>query len=159
MSVSVTVAPTVTTVETLDTNPDAAAAAQRRITWAAFNDTLTLNATSNPPATKHSGFVKTLVAGVATVDLTALTGADGAAINGTGLKLQVLRVKNLGANDLVVSTGASNGYNFGGPVTIKPGGTLLLYQPEGLPDVAAGAKNIDLAGNTTQQSRWTCVLG
>jgi hypothetical protein len=93
------------------------------------------------------------------VDLTALTGTNAATVDGTGLKLQVLRVKNLGANDLTISTGASNGYNFGGPVVIKAGGIAMIYQPEGLPDVAAGVKNIDMAGTTTQTSEWTLVLG
>lgn len=159
MSVTATVAFTCTVAETLPNNTDSAADANRKVTHGAFDETFTLNATSNPPATTFAGFVKALTAGAATIDLTALTGTNGATVNGTGLKVQVLRVKNLGANDLTISTGASNGYNFGGSAVIKPGALFMIYVVDGLPDVAAGAKNIDLAGTTTQTSEWSIVMG
>jgi hypothetical protein len=159
VSVQVTFAPTVTVVETLDGNTNSAAAAQRKVTHAEFNDSLTLNATSNPPATKFAGFLLTLTAGAATVNLAALTGTNGATVDGTGLKVQVLRVKNLGANDLAISEGASNGYAIGGTRTIKPGGIETIYSPEGFADIAAADRNIDAAGTGTQTSEWTIVMG
>ena len=160
MSVTVTVAPHVTTVETIDEGADSADAAQRRVTHAAFNDTIQLTATSNPPATEHSGFVKSLVAGAATIDLTALTGVDNSTIDGTGLKVQLIRVKNLGANNLTISEGAANGYAIGGTRTVYAnGGIEYIYAPEGLADIAAADRTIDLAGTGTQQSEWTIILG
>lgn len=159
MPITTTVALQVTTVETLDGNPDSADPAQRKITHAAFNETLTLGATSNPVAQKHAAFVKALVAGAVTIDLTALTAANGAVLDATGLKLQALKVKNLGANNLTINTGAVNGYNFGGSRIVYPGGTEVIYANGALPAVSATVKTIDLTGTGTQTSQWTLILG
>ncbi|MCP4640736.1 MAG: hypothetical protein GY851_09900, partial [bacterium] len=50
------------------------------------------------PATKTARWTTTLTAGAATIDLTSLTGANGASVTATGLKLQMLGIKPGSAN-------------------------------------------------------------
>lgn len=161
MSVSLQYAANLTAKETLEGNTDAIAATSRIVTWSAFDNAGTYTATTTPPVTKIAGKTAALVAGVLTIDLTALTGwgANGANVDGTTLKLQFLRIKNLGANDMTFSTGASNGYNFGGPLTVKAGCETLHKFNDNLPDVAAGVKNIDVAGTAAQTAEITLVFG
>lgn len=162
MSVSVTYASTCTVVETLAQNTDSAPASTRKITHSEFDSTATLNADSTPPATTVAAFVQALTTGAATIDLTALTGTNGGTINGTGLKVQVLKVKNLGANALTITPGASNGYDILGAsssVTLASGQEIMLFGNDAVEDVASGAKTIDLSGTGSQTSEWMIVLG
>ena len=158
MSVSASVSFLCTVAETLPNNTDSASDANRKVTHAAFDETFTLTAASAVPATTFAGFVKALTAGAATIDLTSLTGTNGATVNGTGLRLQVLRVKNLGANDLTFATGASNGYVVG-THTVKTNGIVMFYFADGLADIDGTHKTIDLTGTTTQTSEWSLVMG
>ncbi len=162
MSVSVNYAATVTVQETLGTNTGSAPAATRVITHSDYNEAASLNASSTPPATVCAHFLQALTAGAATVNLAALTGTNGATVDTTGLKVQVLRVKNLGANNLVITPGASNGIDlFGGSssVTVFPGGHVQFFLNNAAPDVAAGDRTLDLAGTGSQTSEWTIVAG
>lgn len=162
MSVSVELEMKCTVTEVLETNTDSASAANRTVTHSLFNIAKSLNGSSTPAVSKPASFVQALAAGVATVDLTALTGTNGAEVDGTGLKVQTIRVTNLGANALTIQPGASNGYNaFGATskVVIPPGGTVMLYAPEGTPDVGPTAKTLDLTGTGAQTSQFTIVMG
>ncbi|KKK95666.1 hypothetical protein LCGC14_2670530, partial [marine sediment metagenome] len=98
MAVEVTYAANCTVVEELTGNTDSLSAADKEVTHSQFNTSDTLNAGSTPPATKVAAFVQALTAGTATIDLTALIGTNGATVDGSGLKVQVLKMKNLGAN-------------------------------------------------------------
>ena len=161
-SVAVTYAATCTVVETLPTNTGSAADALRKVTHAQYDETATLNAGSTPPATLVAEFLQALTVGAATVDLRALVGTNGAVIDGNGLKVQVLRVKNLGANVLTLAEGGSNGYAiFGasGQVDIPPGGHIQMFFNDSSPDIGAGDKEIDLTGTGSQTSEWTIVMG
>ena len=161
MSLSLTYAANLTAVETLEGNTDGIAASSRRVTWSAFDNAGTYTGTTVPPVTKIGAKTAALVAGALTIDLTALTGwgANGANVDGTGLKLQFFRVRNLGAADMTFATGGTSGYNFGGPFTVKAGCEVLFKFNDNLPDVAAGVKNIGVTGTGTDTAEVTLVLG
>lgn len=140
-------------------NPDVA--------FGALNESQTLTAASAPPVTKHATFEQALTAGTATIDLTALPGRTvDETIDGTGLKVQLLRVraKSTNANVISIAKGASNGYGLdaGGAawdVTLSPGQRARFDLDDAAPDVAAGAKDLDLAGTGAQILEVEIVLG
>jgi hypothetical protein len=100
------------------------------------------------------------------LDLTALPATTGN-IDATGLKLQCLILENPAGNSAItLGKGATNGYALFGTtntVTVAAhasyAGYLALFFPEGLPDVAGGAKTIDITGTGTQSFGLTLVFG
>jgi len=136
--------------EVVDLNvPDAA---NPIINHTGFDESGTLNSTSTPPVTKVACFEKVLVAGAATIDLTALPGTGGGTVDGTGLKVQAIKIRNPAANTnkLHVVPGASAGYNLWGAafhIILNPGESLLWVGVDhaNVPAVAGGAKNIDIS--------------
>lgn len=130
-----------------------------------LGETLTLTASSSVPATKHSEFQKTMSGGAATIDLTALPGKTAdETIDGTGLKVQLAKFRNLStnANDITITFGAANPYNLLGAafvILLKPGQSILVSLDEAAPDVAAGAKDIDISGTAAQILECQFVLG
>jgi hypothetical protein len=164
MSVSALYALTVTTTETLETNVPAASATAKAVTHNGYNSSGTLTATSTVPATQCAYFEKALVAGAATIDLTALTGTNGATVSLSGLKVQLLKIKNkaTNANAITVGEGAANGYELAGnawSMILQPGQEFLFGGNDAAPDVGASAKNIDLAGTGTQAVEVAIVGG
>lgn len=162
MSVSVDYAAKCTVTETLPNNTGSAAAAKRVVTHEEYNETASLNAASTPPATLLAEFLLTLSSGAATVDLRNLVGTNGAVVDGNGLKVQVLRIKNLGANIMTIVPGASNGIDLLGAsssLTIQPLGHAMIYFNDSGPDIAAADKTLDVAGTGSQTSEWTIVMG
>lgn len=161
MSVSVTYAATCTVAQTLANNTGSAAASTRVITHAEYNESATLNAGSTPPAVESAFFLLTLTAGAATIDLRALTGTNGASVDGNGMKVQVVRFKNLGANIMTISTGASNGHDFftADGLVVQPGGHVMLFSNDNASDVGASDKTWDVAGTGSQTAEVSIVLG
>lgn len=148
-----------TVVENLDA---ADGANSPQITHDKFSSSGTLTPTSSVPATKVSADRVALVAGAKTIDLTALVGTNGAAVNGTGLKVQLFKFANRGAAFMTVSQGAANPYQFGGANwsrRVQPNQEILFYGHDLDPDIAAGAKNIDVAGTGTDEFELTVVMG
>lgn len=128
----------------------------------AFDDTYQLDASTTPPVTKCVVDVIPLVAGAYTIDLTTIQGTNGTAQDMTGLKVQFFRFKNLGANDMTITFGASNPYNLLGSafvVVVKAGQQFMFYGNDATPDVGAGAKNIDVTGTLVQEFELTIVAG
>lgn len=156
MSVSLTLGLKATAVETLTSNVPAAAANGKAITHSGYNEAdAVLTGSTTPPVTTCAHFSKALVAGVATIDLTALTGTNGAAVDMTGLKIQFFKFKNpiTNANPITVTFGAANPYLLGGAAwkyILQPGQWIAGFGNDATPDVAAGAKNIDISGTGTQ---------
>lgn len=162
MSVSLTRADTLTVAETLETNVGSMTAANRVLTHTEFNESETLTGATTPPVTKCAHFIQALAGGAATVDLRTLTGSNGATVDGNGLKVQCLRVKNLGANTLSLTFGAATPYNLSGAdwkVTLSQNQIFTYYGNDSTPDIAAGAKHIDLAGTLVETSEWTVIMG
>jgi len=126
----------------------------------------TLTGATTPPATKHAAKLVALVAGAATIDLTALPswGANGATEDMSGLKLQILRAKATAANanPVTISFGAANSYDaFGAAwsIDLKAGQEVTLYGNDATPDVDGTHKTIDLAGTLTQSIEIELVFG
>jgi hypothetical protein len=166
MSISVNFAQQLTVRELLETGVPAAS--RKTVSHDAFNQSGQLNASSVPPATKVAAFEKALVAGAGTIDLTALTGTNGATIDGTGLKVQGILIVNpaTNANPLVIEPGGANPYNLFGAafkITLHPGKSLhwISAKDADTPDVAAGAKNIALSDGAagTETHKFIVVLG
>jgi hypothetical protein len=122
----------------------------------------TLKAGTTVPVTKIVSGIQTLSSGTLTIDLTALTGANGS-VDATGLKLQSLFIKNLGAATLEVDVGSSNGYNLGNNAAnefhLAAGCSAMFFYADTCPDVGSGAKNIDLVGTSAQTSQWVMIFG
>lgn len=163
MSVSVAYAFTATITEVLPSNTDSASSANRTVTHTNFNESGTLDATvTASPATLQASFVKELSSGSGSIDLTALTGTNGATVDGTGLQPQIVRVKNLGANSLTIKGGASNGHSAftstDGTV-IPAGGIAMFFFNDGTQNIGSSDRIWDLTGTGAQTSEWTIVMG
>lgn len=109
-----------------------------------------LKSTTTPPVTKVVSLSQALSGGAATVTLTSLS-YEGDTVDLTGLKIQVLKLKNESSNAITVSEGASNGYAFNGgnDIVVPAGGECFFVTNETNPDVAAGDATLDLAGTGT----------
>lgn len=164
MSVAVTYRSDLTVIETLTGPRPFATDAKAKVTHDVLNKTDSLGAATTPPATKVAAFQKALAAGVGTIDLTALVGTNGVAVDGSGLKVQAIKLSNpaTNGNPISITEGAANGYaafGAGWKLTLAPGQEALLYGADATPDVAAGDKNIDLAGTGSQALDMVIVLG
>jgi hypothetical protein len=164
-SVGVTWALTLSALHTItgtfisSANPD--------ITTAVTDESLTLNSGSTPPVTKVASGTVALVAGAATLDLTALDGLTAdETVDFTGLKVQFafFRAPSSNANLITVGKGVSNGYGLDAAgtawsVPLDPDALDLRRIPDTAPNVAAGAKEIDIAGTGTQTLEYILIAG
>ena len=158
MSVKASLTFGATVTETLTSG--VAAADNPVIRFAAFNESVTLDGTTTPAITKHSSFVGTLTAGALTINLAALTGLNGTTEDLTGLRVQFIRIKNLGANAMTFSEGASNGIALAGlPIVVPVGGIIQHYFADAAPDVASADRTIDVAGTGAQTFEMTILAG
>lgn len=130
-------------------------------------DAGTLTASSTVPATKHARFDLTLSSGSGSINLAALTGVNGdETVVGTGLKLQLLLLYNpsTNANKITVAKGGSNGYGLTAAgdawtAVLDPGQWRLFYMNDSAPDVASGARVLDVTGTGSQVLKVHAVLG
>jgi hypothetical protein len=162
-AMNVTYASTVTLVETPGTGVPALAANQT-LTQSGFNTSLSLTGSSTPNTKKGVAVTVTLTANVATIDLTALTGANGA-VNFSGSKGRIFKFKAPATNGaaITVSKGAANGHTGLGAafsVKIPPGGEFTWYDGGGGVAVSGTDKTLDLAGTgSTDNLQVECVAG
>lgn len=164
MAVTLTYAATCTVAETLSTSVDSIVSANRTLTHSAFNSTASLSGSTTPPVTKVAAFTKALGAGAGTIDLTSLTGVNGGSVDGTGLKVQVMKITAPTANANVISIipAAANGYDFFGSdfkITLQPGAEALFYGNDATPDIAAADLGLTLAGTGAQELDFVIVMG
>jgi len=129
-----------------------------------LNKTIQLDSGTTPPVTKVATYRQALVAGAGTIDLTALVGTNGATVDGSGLKVQAIKLSNpsTNANVITATFGAGNPYNLAGAawsVALLPGQEFLFYGNDATPDIAAGAKDIDLAGTLVEPLDYSIVMG
>ncbi len=155
MSLSVTYDSTVTVEETLTGNAPFALSAKKKVTHDQLDSSAALNAGSTPPVTTFASFQKALVDGSATIDLTSLTGTNGATVTFSGLKVQVAKFRNpiTNANPITIAKGASSGYTLGGAafsVVLQPGDEWTYKGVDTSPDVSGSVKTFDLTGTATQ---------
>ena len=145
----------ITGTETL--TDDSLSTSARSVQHTLFDESVTPS-----PATIISAKLYALVAGALTIDLRALHQTNGASGDGNGLKVQGFYFKNLGANAMTITAGASNGYLiFGtsGSVVVQPGGGLCIYHADGAADIDATHKTIDVAGTLVQTFEAAFILG
>lgn len=127
----------------------------------------TLTASTSVPATKTVSITKALSAGSATLDLTAIVDDDLGTIDLSGLKVQLLTIKNpsSNANKITITKGASNGYGLDSAgtswtVVLDPGqqvGPFILA--DAAPDVGGSTKTWDLSGTGSQSLKIQLVAG
>jgi len=105
-----------------------------------------------------------LTDGSATIDLTDLSDKGGNTIATTGKKVRIISAiptsTNTGA--ITLSDGASNGYELfgdGWSIDLTAGQRLLAFCDIDTPDVASGAKTIDLAGTAVESIDLLIVFG
>ena len=163
-SVALTYVTKFTVVETLGVNVPGAEEVNARIIHDKFNANLSLSGASAVPVSKTVVTQKALADGAATLDLTALTGTNGATVDLTGLKVQAVKFRNpsTNANAITVKFGPATPYLLGGAAwsfILEPGMEIVAYGNEKTPDVGSGAKNIDLAGTGTQALDVVIVAG
>jgi hypothetical protein len=164
MSVNVAYQAKVAVTETLESNVPATPTGSRSVVHSAWDSAKTLKSDSTPPATKVAAFEQALTGGAATIDLAALAGTNGATVAGSGLRVQVLRVKApaTNGNPITIAKGASNGYDGLGASfshTLVPGGEATFFLNDAGGDVGGSNKNLDLAGTGVQVLQVEIVLG
>jgi hypothetical protein len=134
-------------------------ASNPKVVFDAYEESGTLNASSTVPATKSCYMLGALTAGAQTINLAALTGANGT-VDFTGLRVQLIRVKNLGANAMTFAEGASNGIALAClPFIVPAGGIAQFYLADLAPDVASGDRTIDVSGTLAQTFEFSIVAG
>ena len=164
MSLSVSFASTLTVVQTDE--GEYVSPADPTVTIIGLNEAATYTGSTAVPVTKHTAFQKALSSGTGTIDLTSLPDHNGVAgqVDGTGLKVQFARFRNLStnANDITITFGASNPYNLLGSafvIVLAPGQMVSLKLDEAAPDIASGAKDIDISGTGAQILEVQLVMG
>lgn len=152
----------VTVKQTLDTGINSSAS-DRTVTQDQINTTKTLSAGTTPPVTKMIWVNQALTAGAKTLDLTSLTGTNGASVTFSGLKVQSAKFKNPTGNAaMTIKFGAANPYNLLGAswtLILLAGQEITVYGNDATPDVAGGAKDIDIAGTGSEIIEVQLVAG
>lgn len=103
-----------------------------------------------------------LSAGAYTLDLTNMTGTNGAAVNGNAKKIRLLRITVPGTNAITVAKGASNGHTGLGSsfsLVIPAGGTVALDLSSNGVAISGTDKTLDFSGTGTDTFKLTLVLG
>jgi len=126
-----------------------------------------LTSATTPPVTKHvaeevdpggSGAATT------TIDLTSFTDIEGETQDGTGLKVQVLRVRTPSTNtgDVTIGPALANPYQLfgtGNSVELPPNSEMLLRLTDELADVSATVKNVLISASGSDTAYVQMVLG
>ena len=162
MTVQLSYVSQMTAVESLDTN--SGFDSDKSVTHSLLNTSKTLNGTSSPAATQVGVSSLALAGGAGTLDLTALIGTNGAAVNGTGLRVQAAKFVNpaTNANPITVSKSVSSGYDgFGASfsLTLSPGAEMTVLTADAGSDIGSGNKNLTLGGTGAQALNYEIVMG
>ena len=157
-TIDVTITGQLTVVETFP-EADWPAVQDRVVSHDGYNTRRNLHAASTPPASQK--YAATLT-GPLTLDLTALADPVSGTLDGSGLKVQALKVNNLSTtDDLVIDDGAANpcSLNAGDPITLPPSGEALLYFADSLADVDATHCELDITAGAAEEFEIILVLG
>ena len=152
----------VTVTEILAAN--AGSLSDKTVKHSAYDSAQTFDADSDVPVTKVAAFEADLAAGSGSIDLTALTGTNGATVDGTGLKVQAIKLiaKADNANPLTIAVGAANGYELLGAnfeVALSAGQEVTIFGNEAAPEIGGAAKAFDLTGTGEQGLYVIVVMG
>ena len=114
----------------------------------------TLNGSSTPPVSVDACLTLPLVAGAATLDLTAIPDPTLGTVNANGLTPYMLKLQNpdTNANPITIKEGAANGYvGFGVNflITLAPGEEIAILK-KAASAVGGASKTLDLTGTGVQ---------
>lgn len=162
MSVQLNYASQISWTETLSAN--VADVPTPSLTHTGHNTVQALNGSSSPVVAQGAQFTKAMSGGTATVDLTALTGSNGATVNGNGQKVVAVKISAPIGNGAAVTLqpGGSNPYNLFGASFLKvfqPGEETLCYLLATAPVIGSGAKNLSMTGTGTDALQFTILMG
>jgi hypothetical protein len=124
----------------------------------------TISASTTPPATMVASFVEALIGGAGGIDMTALVGTNGAAVDLTGLKVQMIKINAPAANTGVITIvpGVANGLDLFGAsssIGLLPGQELCFYFNDAAEDISPTVAELDLAGTGTETLEVVVVAG
>jgi hypothetical protein len=165
MSVRATIDLGLTVVESVGSDAAGYAnSARNSVTFDGGGTNETLTASSTPPVTAHAVGQQAMSGGTGSIDLRALTGLNGAAVDLNGLKPRAILFENpaTNANPITVSKGASNGFTGLGSsfsLTLQPGQKVLLRLGASGTAVSGTVKTFDLAGTGSQALKYQIVAG
>jgi hypothetical protein len=145
----------ITCTEVLD--DDTLSATAKSVQHTLFDESATPS-----PATIFSGDVYALSTGAKTIDLRTAYTVGGGSADGNGLKVQGFFFKNLGANPMTITVGASNGYTIlgtAGLAIVPPSGWLAAYHADASADVSDSVKTIDVSGTASQTFEFAVIMG
>jgi hypothetical protein len=141
--------------------PGAASAPARTLTQANFNKaSVTLGAGTVPPVTCGALFQK----GTGSIDLTALPGTNGLAVDGTGLRVQLMRIRNpaTNANAITIAIGSATGYDgFGATffASLDPGAEMTFLTSDAGSNISGSIKLLDVVATASQKLDVEIVMG
>ena len=159
MSISVSYTSNLTTTETLsDSN---ISATSKTVSFDGANGSGISTASSTAPCTMRGGGKLTLSSGAGSIDLTAIPGVNGTLQDGTGLKVQFVKLKNLGESQMWIYDDITNGYQLhgGGYDRLPVGGESLHKYSDGLADIDGTHKIIGVEGSGSDQLQYEIVMG
>lgn len=109
------------------------------------------------PMSESAHFTQALTDGQATVDLLALPPQNGRQPATDGLRVQILKVQNTGAEPLTIAAAGSNGY----PLfhTIPPKSRVHLDCENSLSPIGTDCHLLSLRGAAAENSNWMIVFG
>lgn len=138
------------------------AAARNSVQYTGGTKEETLTSSSTPAVTTHAVGTAALSGGAVTIDLRALTGLNGVAVDLNGLKPRYILLSNTGANAMTVAQGVTNGYTgLGTSATfVIPAGCrwLMEFGSNGTA-VSASVKTLDITGTGSQELDYEIVAG
>ncbi len=150
VTVSAAIATKLVVTETLGTNVPAASNPQ--VVHDALSQGVTLNSGSTPSALQYAADLVTLSSGAASIDLTSVSGTNGAAVNGNGQKVIGFQWVRNGAGEshnISMAAAGSNGYAVGGTgsvIIMPPNSSGVIYFGGSAPVIGGTAKAISLTG-------------
>lgn len=128
-----------------------------------LNRSVSLSGSTTPAVSVVIAETFALTAGAGTIDLTAMTGTNGATVNATGLKAKLCKIHNPATNAaFTVKAGATNPYPLLGAaflIVLQPDQEILAYLLDAGSAVSSTVKSIDLAGTGTQAIEMIIVFG
>lgn len=145
--------------ETIAGQPSASASS-KALVHDQWNKTVSMNSGSTPAVTKSACFQKALVAGSGSIDLTALTNAEGT-VDGTGLKVRSVFFENpsTNANSITLAAGSYLLFGASWSLVLAPGQWIMAYLDSDAPTIASDVKTIDLTGTGTQALNCMITMG
>lgn len=149
-------------VETFETSIAGLDPGDKKVTHSVFNSQARLNADTAVPATKVASFEVTMTGAAVDVQFDSLTGVNGVAVDGTGLKVQIIKIRNAGAVAMTIAPkAATDNYDLLGAsftLILLAGQEITFYGNEATPEIGAG-EAITITGTSADKAEVIVVMG